>query len=77
MQRELVERELTPEGTARTGPRKARRSVTVNIAESPLTWLHARGHLTPREYDAGERLRFDWEVAQLNPGMSMLSLIHI
>lgn len=71
MQRQLVERELTPEGPASTAPRKGRRSVTVNLAESPLTWLHARGHLTTREYDAGERLRADWEVSQLNPGMTM------
>jgi len=47
------------------------RSVTVNLCESPLTWLHARGHLTDREYDAGERLRADWETAQLAPNMSM------
>ena len=71
MQRELVERELTVEGPARTAARRGRRSVTVNIAESPLTWLHARGHLTEREYDAGERLRADWDVSQLNPGITM------
>ncbi|NKJ01513.1 hypothetical protein FHW92_003604 [Novosphingobium sp. SG707] len=45
--------------------------MTVNLCESPLTWLHARGHLTDREYDAGERLRADWETAQLAPNMSM------
>jgi len=71
MQRHLVERELTPSGPSTKAPRKGARSVTVNLAESPLTWLHARGHITPREYQAGERLRLDWEVAQLNPGMTM------
>jgi len=71
MQRQLVEREMTPEGPGKSVSVKGRRSVTVNLAESPLTWLHSRGHLTSREYDAGERLRADWEVAQLNPGMTM------
>ena len=47
------------------------RSVTVNITESPLGWLFARGHLTRRQFDAGERLRTDWERAQLAPGVTM------
>lgn len=71
MNRQLVERELTAEGPGRGKSRRSGRSVTVNLCESPLTWLHARGHLTDREYDAGERLRADWETAQLAPGMSM------
>jgi hypothetical protein len=37
------------------------RSVTFNAAESPLGWLFARGHLSRRQMDAGERLRADWE----------------
>lgn len=52
-----------------TAPR--RRSVTVNLAESPLGWLHARGHLDDRLFDAGERLRADYECAQLAPGVTM------
>jgi Domain of unknown function (DUF6456) len=71
MQRQLVERELTSEGPRRTGARRGRRSVTVNLAESPLTWLHSRGHLSDRQFDAGERLRADWEFAQLAPGTTM------
>jgi hypothetical protein len=71
MQRQLVERELTADGPGKGAPRKGRRSVTVHLAESPLGWLHARGHLSGRQFDAGERLRIDWEVAQLNPGMTM------
>jgi len=71
MNRQLVERELTAEGPGRGKPRRLGRSVTVNLCESPLTWLHARGHITDREYDAGERLRADWETAQLAPNMSM------
>jgi len=67
----LVERELTDEGPADRPVRRGRRSVTVNLAESPLTWLHARGHLSDRQYHAGERLRADWERAQLSPGITM------
>ena len=71
MQRSLVERELTSEGPARTGPRRGRRSVTINIAESPLSWLHSRGLLSDVHFAAGERLRSDWELAQLSPGVTM------
>jgi hypothetical protein len=71
MQQHLVERELTLQGPGRAAPQKGARRVTVNLAESPLTWLHARGHISDREFEAGERLRSDWEVAQLNPGMTM------
>ncbi|MGB3167240.1 MAG: DUF6456 domain-containing protein [Alteraurantiacibacter sp.] len=70
--RELVERELTPEGPRRDGGvGKRRRSVTVNVAESPLGWLHARGHIDDRLLDAGERLRADYERAQLSPSVTM------
>ena len=47
------------------------RSVTVNLTESPLGWLFARGLLTRRQFDAGERLRSDWERAQLAPRVTM------
>lgn len=47
------------------------RSVTVNLAESPLTWLHARGLVTDRQLAAGEQLRLDWERAQLGPQVTM------
>jgi hypothetical protein len=72
MKQHLVERELTSEGPQRrggVGPR--RRSVTVNLAESPLGWLHARGHLDERLFDAGERLRADFERAQIVPSVTM------
>lgn len=72
MRRRLVERELTEEGPRPgAGARGKRRSVTVNLAESPLSWLHARGHLTDRQFDAGERLRADFERAQLAPSVTM------
>lgn len=47
------------------------RSRTVNLGDSPLGWLFARGHVDQRQYDAGERLRFDWERAQLDPQVTM------
>lgn len=72
MQRELVERELTSAGPRRRGgPLRRRRSVTVNLAESPLSWLHAHGHIDDRLFDAGERLRADFERAQLSPSLTM------
>jgi hypothetical protein len=49
----------------------ATRSVTVNMAESPLGWLLARGLVTRRQFEAGERLRADWERAQLAPRTTM------
>ncbi|MGE3692039.1 MAG: DUF6456 domain-containing protein [Novosphingobium sp.] len=71
MQRHLVERELTSEGPVNRPARQGRQSVTVNLAESPLTWLHSRGLLSDRQHDAAERLRADWERAQLAPGITM------
>jgi hypothetical protein len=41
------------------------------MAESPLGWLLAHGHVTTRQFDAGERLRSDWERAQLAPRVTM------
>lgn len=68
----LAERELTPEGPrSRPGVAAGRRSVTVNLAEPPIAWLHARGHLEDRLFDAGERLRADYERAQLAPSVTM------
>jgi len=75
--RVLVERPLLQDGSehwksggAQTGKRP-QRSVTVNLAESPLGWLHARGHLSDRQFDAGEKLRSDWERANLAPNITM------
>ena len=52
-------------------PRRPRRSVTMNLAESPLGWLLSRNLVSRRQYDAGERLRCDWERAQLSPRVTM------
>jgi len=39
--------------------------------ESPLGWLLSRGHLSRRQYDAGERLRLDYERSALAPRVTM------
>ena len=41
------------------------------LAETPLGWLLARGHVSRRQYDAGERLRIDWERSELAPQVTM------
>lgn len=72
MKQHLVERELASEGPRQSGgvaPR--RRSVTANLAELPLGWLHARGHLDDRLFAAGERLRADYERAHLAPSVTV------
>ena len=68
----LDEKAIEPVGgAADKGAGSARRSVTVNLTESPLGWLFARGLVRRRQYDAGERLRGDWERAQLSPSVTM------
>lgn len=57
-------------GKAKAGKRPAR-SVSVNLSESPIGWLHARGHLTDRQLASGEKLRADWERANLAPSVTM------
>ncbi len=63
MKQILVERSISgDEG----GPnRKRARTVTVNLAESPLGWLGARGLISDRQLAAGEMLRGDYERAAL------------
>ena len=70
----LLEEQAIDWGEPGKGARSRARpvkSVTVNLAESPLGWLFARGHLSRRQFDAGERLRSDWERAQLAPQVTM------
>jgi hypothetical protein len=72
----LVERPLPQDGRDRHGAgggkgKIAARSVTVNLGESPLGWLKARGLVTERQFEAGERLRMDWERAQIEPSVTM------
>ncbi len=76
----LIERPL-PGDAARSGSAsgkasatqwaKPARSLSVNLAESPLGWLYARGHVSERQFRASERLRWDWERAQLDPQVTM------
>ena len=75
-QRLLEERAIGPSaspaaaGSVRSARRPAR-SVTVNLAESPLGWLLSRGLVSRLQFDAGERLRLDWERSQLAPRVTM------
>jgi len=66
--RELVERGIE-NGIVGQGARA--RSVTVNLRESPLGWLRSRDLVDARQFEAGERLRADFERAQLAPSVTM------
>jgi hypothetical protein len=47
------------------------RTFSVNISESPLSWLRARNLVDSRQFEAGERLRADYEMASLGPSVTM------
>ena len=70
MSRLLSELPLREETQSKSARRPVR-SVTVNLAESPLGWLFARGHVSRRQFEAGERLRADWERGRLPPRVTM------
>ena len=74
MQPILIERPLFCDGevpeSVRSGGHHPR-SVTVNIAESPLSWLKARSKITNQQFLAGEALRRDYENAALGPRVTM------
>lgn len=68
----LVERSIGMDDAARgTGRTRPARSVTVNLGESPLGWLMARGRISTRQFEAGEQLRRDWTIAGLGPRVTM------
>ena len=68
----LLGEQSVEKGTApERAERRDGRSVTVNLTESPLGWLFSRGLLSRRQFEAGERLRSDWERAQLAPRVTM------
>ena len=70
--RDLVEIDLPlPADDQSRTPPGARRRVTVNRAESPLSWLCARGLVDARQYEAGERIRADYETAAIAPSITM------
>lgn len=66
----MIERSLDP-GRRSLGRLRPARSVSVNLADSPLGWLFARGHVTGRQFDAGERLRLDYERSALGQRVTM------
>ncbi len=45
--------------------------VVVNTAESPLAWMHQRRLVGEVQYQAGERLRRDFTLAQLSPRLGV------
>ncbi|MCK9544534.1 MAG: DUF6456 domain-containing protein, partial [Novosphingobium sp.] len=68
----LAERRIDAEGRpVAPNARGSARTVTVNLAESPLGWLMRRGMVSDRQFDAGERLRGDYETAQLGARVTM------
>ncbi|HEU0067229.1 MAG TPA: DUF6456 domain-containing protein [Sphingomonas sp.] len=69
--RDMVERAIDEFGVCGEAPGRGARSVRVNLAESPLGWLRARGLVTARQFEAGERLRGDYERAMLAPRVTM------
>jgi len=76
MQQVLAERTIrsAPDTLDQVGGQRrvaSGRTVTVNLAESPLAWLRARGLVDARQFEAGERLRADYERALLSPSVTM------
>lgn len=67
LEERAVDRDVVSDRRGGASPR----SVTINVTESPLGWLFARKFITRREYEAGERLRCDWERAQLSQRVTM------
>ncbi len=55
---ELAER--AAHGATITHSGRPSRTVTVNLAESPLSWLHARKRISDRQYAAGTLLHADY-----------------
>ncbi len=69
--RELVERTVDSEGVPQPAGMRRGRMVTVNLAESPLGWLRSRALIDVRQFEAGERLRADYERASIAPSVTM------
>ena len=67
----LLEREISENPRGLRKASRPARSMTINVAESPLGWLLSHGHVTQPQFEAGERLRSDWERAQLAPRVTM------
>jgi hypothetical protein len=52
-------------------PQGMEREVDVNDAESPLAWLRRRKLIDTMQFEAGERLRRDFTLAQLQPRLGI------
>lgn len=69
--RDLVDVTIEADDSGPCDPRRTTRrtgrKVTVNRAESVLGWLRARGMVDARQFEAGERLRADYETARMAP----------
>lgn len=53
------------------GPDGKAHRLLVNLAESPVSWLHSRRMLSRRQYDAAEAIRRDWERAAMGARVTM------
>lgn len=69
--RKLTDMAIDEHGVRHEPATKRGRSVRVNLAESPLGWLRSRGLVEARQFEAGERLRADYETAALGPSVTM------
>ena len=69
--RELVERSIDADGVPQPAGMRRGRTVTVNLAESPLGWLRSRTLIDVTQFEAGERLRADYERASVAPSVTM------
>ena len=69
--RELVERSIDSHGVPQPLNAGRGRTVTVNLAESPLGWLRSRALIDAPQFEAGERLRADYERASIAPSVTM------
>lgn len=72
MRQVLAERAIGSAGSSGDRGSAARgRTVTINLAESPLSWLRSRGMVDARQFEAGERLRDDYERASMSASVTM------
>ena len=70
--RRMADLPIGPCGVERHGGGLGKRRLArVNLDESPLSWLFARGLLTARQFDAGEALRRDYEAAAMAASVTM------
>ena len=65
-------RKLVGQAVVEGGATVSHRTFTIDLPELPLSWRHARVHLSNRQMLAGETLREDYESAALGPHVTML-----